>query len=155
MHPIALLRPELPDSVVTSTALQQIPDTTNVTVAGVVVARQRPGTAKGMTFMLLEDEVGTMNLIVAPPVYERHRLVVRSEPFVLAHCKLERRKGVTNLIVKKLEAIERPDLPRADVRPIIEPSVEHETGRPAGGEEVADLRAVMPAGHSFGRRGRR
>ena len=55
-----------------------------MTVAGLVVARQRPATAKGVTFMLLEDEWGTINLIVPPPVYERHRLVVRAEPFVLA-----------------------------------------------------------------------
>ena len=64
-----------------------------MTVAGLVVARQRPATAKGVTFMLLEDEWGTINLIVPPPVYQRHRLAVRAEPFVLATGRLERRDG--------------------------------------------------------------
>jgi hypothetical protein len=99
--------------------------------------------------MLLEDEWGTMNLIVAPPVYERHRLIVRTEPFVLAAGRLEKREGVMNIVVRKLQKIERPDLPLATVKQI-EPPPGRETGR----EEVADLRAVLPAAHSFGRRGR-
>ena len=49
-----------------------------------MVARQRPGTAKGIVFLLLEDEFGTINLIVPPDVYERHRLTVRTEPLILA-----------------------------------------------------------------------
>ena len=53
-------------------------------IGGLVVARQRPGTAKGIVFLLIEDEFGTVNLIVPPPVYERHRLLVRTEPLVLA-----------------------------------------------------------------------
>jgi error-prone DNA polymerase len=105
--------------------------------------------------MLLEDEFGTINLIVAPPVYERHRLVVRMEPFVLAEGRLERRGGTTNIVVSRLTALERPDLPRAEIKRI-EPPVERETGRHADepAAALADLRAVAPAGHSFGRRGR-
>ena len=49
-----------------------------------MVARQRPATAKGVTFMLLEDEHGTINLIVPPPVHDRCRLAVRGEPLVIA-----------------------------------------------------------------------
>jgi error-prone DNA polymerase len=132
-----------------------------VTVAGLVVARQRPATANGVTFMLLEDEWGTINLIVAPPVYEKHRLTVRTEPFVMATGRLERRDGVINVVVQSLRSIERPDLPRADVKQI-EPPAGRETGRdevaaPAS-EAVAasagSLRAVLPTPHSFGRRGR-
>ena len=59
-------------------------------IGGLVVARQRPGTAKGIVFLLIEDEFGTVNLIVPPPVYERHRLLVRSEPLMLADGRLER-----------------------------------------------------------------
>ena len=55
-----------------------------VRIGGLVVARQRPGTAKGIVFLLIEDEFGTVNLIVPPPVYERHRLLVRSEPLLIA-----------------------------------------------------------------------
>ena len=58
-----------------------------------VVARQRPETAKGIVFMLLEDERGIVNLIVPPPVYERHRALVRAAPLLRAKGKLERREG--------------------------------------------------------------
>jgi error-prone DNA polymerase len=163
-HPLALMRDDLPRGTVTSAALERLPHGSKVMIAGLVVARQRPATAKGVTFMLLEDELGTINLVVAPPVYQRHRLIVRTEPFVLVEGKLERRSGVINVVVNSLRVLERPDLPRADIRQI-EPPVGRETGRDvpaelglaaaAGGSgAAADLRAVIPAGHSFGRRGR-
>jgi error-prone DNA polymerase len=158
-HPLALLRPGLPENVMASRALETARDGRNVTVAGLVVARQRPATAKGVTFMLLEDEWGTINLVVSPPVYQRHRLAVRTQPFVLATGRLERRTGTINVVVSRIEAIERPDLPRADVKRI-EPPAERETGREvlpaaaAAGGAVSELRAVAPTPHSFGRRGR-
>ncbi len=153
---MALLRPDLPQ-VVGSTALERVPHGRRVQVAGLVVARQRPATAKGVTFMLLEDEWGTINLIVAPPVYQRHRLAVRAEPFVLANGRLERRRGNTNVVVDEIRGLERPDLPLADVKHI-EPPAGRETGRPdepaLPAAAAGDLRAVLPAPHSFGRRGR-
>ena len=54
------------------------------------IARQRPATANGVVFMLLEDELGQVNLIVPPPVYEQHRALVRGEPLLLARGRLER-----------------------------------------------------------------
>jgi error-prone DNA polymerase len=114
------------------------------------VARQRPATANGITFMLLEDEHGTINLIVPPPVYERCRLAVRAEPIITCDGRLEHREGNTNIIATRVERLERPDLPKADVRHI-EPS---RTWSSEAGEGVGELRAVAPAGHSFGRRGR-
>ena len=132
----------------TSPQLQRLPSGCAVAIAGLVIARQRPATANGVTFMLLEDEWGTINLIVAPPVYRRHRLAVRAEPFVLARGRLERRGGNTNVVVDEIRALERPDLPLADVKHI-EPPAERETGR----DTVGDLRAVLPPVHSFGRRG--
>ena len=57
------------------------------------MARQRPGTANGIVFVLLEDEHGTINLIVPAEVYERHRLTVRTEPLMMAEGKLERLAG--------------------------------------------------------------
>jgi error-prone DNA polymerase len=152
-HPLELLRGDLPREAVSSTALERIPHGSRVMVAGLVVARQRPATAKGVTFMLLEDEWGTINLVVTPPVYERHRLIVRTEPFVLVQGRLERRSGVTNVVVDTLRALEQPDLPRAQVKQI-EPPPGRETGRTQ--EQLAatagDLRAVLPSPHSFGRR---
>jgi error-prone DNA polymerase len=116
------------------------------------VARQRPATANGVTFMLLEDEHGTINLIVPPPIHERFRLAVRAEPLVLAAGRLERHEGTTNVLVDRIERLERPDLPAAKVTHI-EPRRAWSTDD-AVSEEEADLRAVVPAGHSFGRRGR-
>jgi error-prone DNA polymerase len=157
VHPMTLMREEVEETVQTSKGLERCPDGGGVEVAGIVVARQRPGTARGMTFILLEDEWGWINLIVPPPVYERHRGEVRSSPFLLASGKLERREAVTNVLVARLAALSRPDLPAAEVRQI-EPPPGRETGRDGSADErrrMSDLGAVLPAAHSFGRRGTR
>ena len=145
-HPLDLMRPDLPAGVLASRELAQARNGARVQVAGLVVARQRPATAKGVTFMLLEDEHGTINLIVPPPVHDRFRLAVRAESLVLAEGKLEHREGNTNIVVARIRRLERPDLPVADIRHI-EPS------RTWSSEAGAELRAVAPAAHSFGRRG--
>ena len=72
-----------------------------------VVARQRPETAKGIVFMLFEDERGTVNLIVPPPVYERHRALVRAAPLLRARGRLERREGVVNVLVSEVAELQR------------------------------------------------
>jgi error-prone DNA polymerase len=146
-HPLELMRPGLGEEVLTSAALAQARDGSQVRVAGLVVARQRPATAKGITFMLLEDECGTLNLIVPVKVYERCRLAVRSEPLVVADGKLEKREGVTNVLVSSVRRLDRPDLPVGEVRHI-EPRRTWSTEESAG-----DLRAVVPVANSFGRRG--
>ena len=84
-----LMRPDLPERMLRSSELQTTRDGARVELAGLVVARQRPATAKGVTFMLLEDEAGTFNAIVPPPVHDRCRLAVRAEPFVTIEGKLE------------------------------------------------------------------
>ena len=90
-HPVALLRGALDAQGATaSAALGKVRHGSQVRVGDLVVARQRPGTAKGIVFMLLEDEGGTVNLIVPPDVYDRDRLAVRTEPLVVAEGRLER-----------------------------------------------------------------
>jgi error-prone DNA polymerase len=153
-HPMELMRPDLPADLLTSTQLERGMHGRRVRVAGLVVARQRPATANGITFMLLEDELGTINLIVPVAIHERFRLAVRAEPLVLATGRLEQREGTTNVLVDRIERLERPDLPAAPVKHI-EPRRTWSTDRDARpATEEADLRAVAPAGHSFGRRGR-
>jgi error-prone DNA polymerase len=93
-----------------------------------VVARQRPATANGVVFMLLEDERGTINLIVSPPVVERCRLAVRTSGFVLATGKLQHREVTTNVVVSRIERLEPGDLPAPKTREL-EPPVHRETGR--------------------------
>jgi len=157
-HPMELMRPTLPAGCFSSADLARARDGTPVRVAGLVVARQRPATAKGVTFMLLEDEFGTLNLIVPPPVHDRCRLAVRGEPLIVGTGKLEHREGVTNVLVHDVQRLDRGDLPRAEIRHI-EPrhiwssgSGEVVPGTP--GAKVSDLREVAPAANSFGR-GRR
>ncbi len=157
-HPLELMRSGLDDDVLTSTALERTRHGARVRVAGLVVARQRPATAKGITFMLLEDETGTINLIVPLSVYEECRLAVRSEPLVLAAGRLERREAVTNVLCDEVLQLERPDLPLGLVKHI-EPRVAWSSQARGGAFEepegnVADLRAVAPTAQSFGRRGR-
>jgi error-prone DNA polymerase len=161
-HPMELLRGDLAARVLSSAGLERAGDGSRVRVAGMVVARQRPATAKGIVFMLLEDELGTINLIVPPPVVERCRWAVRSSGFVEAWGKLEHREGTTNVVVTRIERLERHDLPTAEVKHIA-PPIRRETGRepaPAGParaaleQVVAELAAALPAPHSFGRRGR-
>jgi error-prone DNA polymerase len=150
-HPLALLRPGLPRGVAASRDLPSLPHRGRVRVGGLVVARQRPGTANGIVFLLLEDEHGTINLIVGPDVYERHRLTVRTEPLVLAAGRLERHPaggGAINVLVDRLDPIESPELERAEVRELTRPEEVAEAGDVEEGE--ADFRAVAPAVMSFG-----
>ena len=86
-------------------ALADAPSGRSVSVAGMAVARQRPSTANGVVFMLLEDEFGQMNLIVPPPIYDRHRAIVRGEPLILAHGKFERIDRNQNVVVQRLETL--------------------------------------------------
>ena len=153
-HPLAQLRPALPRGVAASRELPRIDHGARVRVAGMVVARQRPGTASGVVFMLLEDEHGTINLIVPPKLYERSRLTVRTEPLVLAAGRLERHPaagGGINVLVERIEPLHAPSETLADVRELA----------PAGtadGDEpgaVGDFRAVAPAVMSFAQGRRR
>jgi error-prone DNA polymerase len=153
-HPLELLRPALPADLRTSRELEATPHGARVRVAGLVVARQRPATANGVTFMLLEDEQGTINLVVSPPVHDRFRLAVRAEPLVLATGRLERRDGTVNVVVDRIQRLERPDLPAAEVRHIEPRRIWSTDDRGRFEAEESDLRAVAPAAHSFGRRGR-
>jgi error-prone DNA polymerase len=105
VHPLQLLRPHLPADVVPSDELPRVRSGRSIAIAGMAVARQRPATANGVVFMLLEDERGQMNLIVPPAVYERHRAIVRGEPLVLARGRLERVDRNVNLVVERLETL--------------------------------------------------
>lgn len=154
---MALLREGLGKGVARSTDLKRIDDNATVEVAGMVVARQRPETAKGITFMLLEDEHGTINLIVPSAVYERRRALVRAAPLVRARGRLERRDGAINVLVADLDALEWGSdgkAPKVDPQRTKPGEASLPERRRARQRAVAELRAVAPAGHSFGRRGR-
>ena len=143
-HPLALLRPSLPATLRTTRDLREDEAGGTLTVAGIVVSRQRPGTAKGIVFMLLEDEHGMANVIVHPRVYERDRVVIRAEPLVCVTGRLEKRDGTINLIADRVGPLQQPG------RPVIGPAAEPEPAE----EGMARLRAAAPHANSFGR-GRR
>jgi error-prone DNA polymerase len=150
-HPIEVVRPALEDGLASTEDLATLPDRAAVRIAGLVVARQRPATAKGIVFMLLEDELGVANVIVPPPVYERCRLAVRTAAFALVGGRLERREGIINILADSVERLSAPAAATATVRHI-EPPPDRETGREAATGE-RELAAVAPRAHSFGRRG--
>jgi error-prone DNA polymerase len=158
-HPMSLIRPSLGEGLATSGELNGLANGAFVRVPGMVVARQRPATANGVVFMLLEDEIGTVNVVVPPPVYARHRLAIRTASFAQVDGKLERRDDVMNVVARSVHPLATPDQPATKVRHI-EPPTDRETGRRGRDAGVvadprtAELAAVAPAAHSFGRRGR-
>jgi error-prone DNA polymerase len=161
-HPMALLRADLDPGLLRSTDLERVDDGREVEVAGLVVARQRPETAKGIVFMLFEDERGTVNLIVPPPVYERHRALVRAVPLLRARGRLERRDGVVNVLVSEVAELQRaapaplpPSRRQTEKRAptaVFDRSAEGTEENAFRAHVVEELRAVAPSGHSFGRR---
>jgi error-prone DNA polymerase len=102
VHPLELLRPHLPSGTLSSAELLETPNRAQVQVAGMVVARQRPSTANGVVFMLLEDEHAQFNLIVPPQVYDRYRGIVRGEPLLLARGRYEHVDRNRNILVREL-----------------------------------------------------
>jgi len=121
VHPLELLRPHLPLGTLASSDLLEAPHGSEVAYAGLAIARQRPSTANGIVFMLLEDDLGQVNLIVPPQVYERHRAIVRGEPLLLARGRFEHIGENRNILVSTLESLsalarrvaERDDAPAA------------------------------------------
>jgi error-prone DNA polymerase len=105
VHPLQLLRPHLPAGVATSAELPETPHGAFIQIAGMAIARQRPSTANGVVFMLLEDEHGQANLILPPHVYEAHRAIVRGEPLLLARGRLERHDRNVNVLVSGVESL--------------------------------------------------
>ena len=106
-HPIARIRREL-DDVVSSADLYELRTGTKLALPGLAIARQRPASANGIVFLLLEDEFGLVNLILLPDVYERFRLLARTEPLLLTEGTLERRDRNVNVLVESLAPLDAP-----------------------------------------------
>jgi error-prone DNA polymerase len=108
-HPIKQLRPLLDGALLDSAQLARLPHGAAVTIPGLAVARQRPSSAKGIVFLLLEDEHGLFNLVLMPDVYERHRLLARSEPLLLVGGTIEHREGQVTVRVESLAPLDLPN----------------------------------------------
>ncbi|MCC6830714.1 MAG: error-prone DNA polymerase [Thermoleophilia bacterium] len=107
-HLMALVRPHLPAQTRTARDLKELRNGERVLVAGMVTARQRPATANGIVFLLLEDETGMSNIVVKPETYEAHRALVRAEPMVMVWGRLERHDRNINVLAERLERVAPP-----------------------------------------------
>jgi error-prone DNA polymerase len=106
-HVMAHLRARLArEGVLAARDLERVPHGVPVRVAGHVIVRQRPGTAKGFCFVTLEDETGTANAVVTPPMYERWRVVLNTSPLLEVAGRLERVDGVTHVRAARLRRVE-------------------------------------------------
>jgi error-prone DNA polymerase len=105
-HPMALRRGDLAmRGVLRAVDLSQTRDGRRVRVAGMVITRQRPGTAKGFVFLTLEDETGISNVIVRPDVFARDRTTVVQQPFLLVDGVLQQQDGVVSIRAERLEGL--------------------------------------------------
>jgi error-prone DNA polymerase len=114
-HPLAMLRSALPPGIIQSDALPRLEHNARVQVAGLVVARQRPQTAKGYVFILLEDEAGMMNVIVKPDIFDRDRIAVRGEPYLWITGRLAKDDGSFNIIADAVLPLRVRQGPKAAV----------------------------------------
>ena len=105
-HPMEVFRSELTRDVLTSSDIAAIPSGTKVRVAGCVVCRQMPGTAKGHVFITLEDEYGLINVILRPQVYDKYRQIARLEPVIIVEGTLQKHDGIVNIVAQQLRPIQ-------------------------------------------------
>ena len=110
-HPMALRREELAmRGIRRAIDLRTDRHGRRVRVAGMVITRQRPGTAKGFVFLTLEDETGVANIIVRPDLFARERLVIVEEPFLLVDGVLQNQDGVTSVRAERIVGLHGLDV---------------------------------------------
>jgi error-prone DNA polymerase len=110
-HPMALRREELATrGVLRACDLSMTRSGRRVRVAGMVITRQRPGTAKGFVFLTLEDETGIANIIVRPDLFTRDRLVIVGEPFLLIDGILQHQDGVVSVRAEQVQRMPGVDI---------------------------------------------
>jgi error-prone DNA polymerase len=105
-HPMAMRRTELAmRGVLRAIDLSRNRDGRRIRVAGAVITRQRPGTAKGFVFLTLEDETGIANIIIRPDLFVRERFKILEEPFLLVDGILQNQEGVTSVKAERLHGL--------------------------------------------------
>jgi error-prone DNA polymerase len=146
LHPLSLLKGHLPSGTVESGRLHDLPQHATVRVAGLVTARQRPGTAKGYVFVLMEDESGAINVIVKPEIYDRDKNAVRLEPFLAVRGRLQKDGASLNVIAEEVTPLRVPGAPvrrsgMAKSRGVVGQAA---TVREPGPNGATELRASLP-----------
>jgi len=153
-HPLGLLRRRMPVDVLRAVDLRGAKDR-KVRTAGLVICRQRPGTAKGFVFLLLEDETGLTNVVVRPDLYESARTIVRGEAYVVVEGRVRIESSSLNVIAEMIRPMtDLPNLllPRPSMRHPY-PGAPHDPREAAGAATtVAVQRALVlapPPAHNF------
>lgn len=113
-HPMRQIRAQLKQRTWSAADLESTCDGKRVTVVGAVICRQRPGTAKGVLFLSLEDESGIINCVLWPKLFERHRLLVAQEPYLQVFGKLQKAEGTIHVIARTVERLRIDQLPIGD-----------------------------------------
>jgi len=102
-HPMHALRKGISrDGLLKSSEVARLPSNARVRIAGYVITRQRPPTAKGFAFMTLEDEEGMLNVIIKPDVYCRYRQIFKLEPLILVQGTIQRQNDILNIVADRL-----------------------------------------------------
>ncbi|WP_075291834.1 error-prone DNA polymerase [Pararhizobium arenae] len=163
-HPVSFLRGKLSQmGIVPSRDLLNVPNGRRVTISGIVLVRQRPGSANGVIFMTLEDETGIANAIVWPAIFTRYRTIVLGARLVRIYGKLQSKDGVIHVVAEHLEDLTPMLSLLLDPSPVREGTPSLETNRsgapgsPSAGHEKRTARiiaqdapaAVMPRGRNF------
>jgi len=105
-HPVAYNRHELNKlGACRAIDVQQLRDGSAIKVAGWVIVRQRPGTAKGFVFLTLEDETGVTNIIITPQLFDKNRLAVVDNPFLLIEGTLQNQDNVVSIKAKRIQPL--------------------------------------------------
>jgi error-prone DNA polymerase len=106
-HPMHFLRTEMNELGVTPAKdLAKVPNGGRVRVAGCVIVRQRPGTAKGIMFLSMEDETGIANVVVMPDMFEENRLTLVTEPYLLIEGTVQNVDNVIHVLARRVERVE-------------------------------------------------
>ena len=105
-HPVAYHRAELNKlGACRAIDIQKLRDGTFIKIGGWVIVRQRPGTAKGFVFLTMEDETGVANVIITPQLFDKYRLVLVDQPFLLVSGKLQNQDNVYSVKARHIEAL--------------------------------------------------
>jgi error-prone DNA polymerase len=106
---MALIRARL-DGIQRAADLPGAPHGQVIRIAGAVICRQRPGTAKGFVFISLEDETGVSNAIVTPQLFEKMRLTITQEPFLIIEGPVQNAHNAITIKARRIQALYEPQL---------------------------------------------
>jgi error-prone DNA polymerase len=145
-HPTAFLRKQLAaQGVIGNVALPDLAAGRLVSVAGLVLVRQRPGSAKGVIFVTLEDEAAVANVIVRPPIFERYRRVVLGAGLLLARGRIEREGIVIHILAETLQDLSPLLDSLSGLGPMEPPTAPADVVK----HPMSDPRTALPKGRSF------